>query len=68
MPAAAFAARARRGRARAYGLWSGLSLHLLPVFWGLGAARLGVASEKGKKSYVNAGMTKNPSNPPKITL
>ena len=25
MPAAAFAARARRGRARAYGLWSGLT-------------------------------------------
>jgi hypothetical protein len=28
------------GRAPACGLWSGLSLHLLPVLWGLGAARL----------------------------
>ena len=40
IPAAAFAARARRGRAPACGLWSGLSLHRLPVLWGLGAARL----------------------------
>jgi len=40
MPAAAFAVRARRSCAPARGLWSGLSLHRLPVLRGLGAARL----------------------------
>jgi hypothetical protein len=53
MPTAAFAARARRCRAPACGLWSGLSLHRLPMLRGLGAARL-VSTPSRRKFSVQA--------------
>ena len=53
MPTTAFAARAQCGLTPAYGLWSGLSLHHLPMLWGLGAARL-VSTPSRRKFSVQA--------------